>query len=310
MITNTIRACLILYAISMYLTICWVMSSPLSWAFNIINILHTHTRTPLTSYAFLFLLFQYFFSVSFRSCVPPVGNRSLLSVHFIRFSLSTQRIRVAIRAIRFVCQRHRRRLFIVRWPRLSTVDLIPFSHLTRCCPTHTHHKQMAWRGGKSTLKVYRVALVLNFTSICSYASMCLLSFWLFILFYFVRCVHHTKRRQSSKKVKQNRKSKCGVDGEKSASKKKGIRRRWGKSIDFGVIKANFIWCYGESNCFNYYVISRAWHCTPILLLATRIDHNRMCAIYIIRGCVCARSAERTERRARLTVSACVYLFIM
>lgn len=135
-----------------------------------------------------------------------------MSVHFIRFSLSTQRIRVAIRAIRFVCQRHRHRLFIVRWPRLSNVDLIPFSHLTRCCPTHTHslvHTTNKWHEEeeKPTLKVYRVALVLNFTSICSYASMCLLSFWLFISFYFVRCVHQTKRRQSSKKseTKQNEK---------------------------------------------------------------------------------------------------------
>lgn len=47
-----------------------------------------------------------------------------------------------------------------------------------------------------------------------------------------------------------------------------VRTEARKGVDFGVIKAKFIWCFGKSNCFNYRVTSRASHCVPRPLAST------------------------------------------
>lgn len=185
------------------------MSSPLSWAFNIINILHTHnTHTSQHSQShththahtievYIGILYIFFISTS-----SSAFGFFTISVCFAMFrivrSASRQSFQcLAACAIRFVCQRHRRH----HRSMASALDLIPFWCFESVAAHTTIAQRPAKRRKKNEHQKCRLQingiLVLNFTSICSYASMCLPSLCCF-LFYsisFAACIARNQCRE-------------------------------------------------------------------------------------------------------------------
>lgn len=166
------RACLILYAISMYVLnylLGHVVTIIVSFS-NVINILHTHTLSHAQAHALrshsIFVLFRIlhrsFFSLGFASFVPPLANprtrphipNSILCLHNASSS---------------------------------------FDGLVSCIEGDVAVAVRTTRVWNNIMAKMR-HLVLDFTSICSYESMCWRARPAFLPFIFsIHCVHQIER---------------------------------------------------------------------------------------------------------------------
>lgn len=251
------RACLILYAISMYVLnylLGHVVTIIVSFS-NVINILHTHTLSHAQAHALrshsIFVLFRIlhrsFFSLGFASFVPPLANprtrphipNSILCLHNASSSFD------------------------------GLVSCIEGDVAVAVRTTRAWNNIMAKKG-----KV-------NNERKC-WLQKCDIWCWISHQYAVMSpCVDARARPfcLSFSPFTASIKSKEASNSERWLRKwTKNVRMKWRRCAFFGVMKSKLIRCFGKGNCFNYLCdISRFTLASPQLAPTTHVPANSKCA---------------------------------